>query len=396
MNNIIDFINHADEIVHSNSVEITMNNDAVVNSDINLLPNEFNALGESPLQGAPSVELANGHTAIPQQFFHYSRSQKNIEEVVSQIQFSSKLPIFVYEENGHCFLQVGIIGHENYPPLKQGQKINRNDKIVYGRKWFIEPHCPTSEVIQTAFLALQKVREHELREFFTLTIEKNHKTYKSTPFNTHMDLPLMASNAGLFHQKNTKKQINEPKNAITQNELTRFIKTQLSAFSFGGSAIVLKKLTHIEDNTWHLSFIIEKLHSPFKQFFPEFNQTIVSFSIVLNPDLSDNQLSAYFLHSLFESMLAISYRHLCEHFTYQGFARFSQHISPVDIANFSIDTRILKQPRTQAFNQAFKAMSAHVDGGKAPKMATGEHLRQLQQHSLNTSHFMEGYLPRES
>lgn len=36
-----------------------------------------------------------------------------------------------------------------------------------GRKWYLSPHMTTSEIVQTAFLAVTQALEHEARERFT-------------------------------------------------------------------------------------------------------------------------------------------------------------------------------------------------------------------------------------
>ena len=61
---------------------------------------------------------------------------------------------------------MGVVGHDNY----QKQPATGGLKLFFGRKWRVEPELPTSEVIQSVFLAIKKSREHEIRELFKLTL----------------------------------------------------------------------------------------------------------------------------------------------------------------------------------------------------------------------------------
>ena len=153
----------------------------------------FNCFGERALPYAPKVKLADGSHAVPQQFIEVNRSLTSVEKILGEISLPENYVLFAGKIDSVVFLQVSVIGCENYPstPAKSVQLA----KIVYGRRWLLEPTTPTSEVVQTAFLAVKKVREHELREHVFLLGEQNNQQnelHQSTPFNTHLDLPLMA------------------------------------------------------------------------------------------------------------------------------------------------------------------------------------------------------------
>lgn len=242
------------------------------------LPSKFNLKGEAVLPEAPSIILTDKKTgkqttAIPQQFFHYHRTRANLESIITNIAFEENFLLFVHEENNNLFLQVGIIGLENYPKKTKQEyaqtakqmQTSAPPKIVYGRRWFIEPFMPTSEVIQTAFIALKKAREHELREFFHLTVERDGVSYRTTPFNTHMDLPLMASHAELFNcdytlDKDKVAAKPTPNNAVlpTKNSLVntiglneqtlqKIIQQQLTDISFAGLTCQLIQFQCLND-----------------------------------------------------------------------------------------------------------------------------------------------------
>lgn len=62
------------------------------------------------------------------------------------------------------YVQIGLIGRENY---ERGPAVRRR-KLVYGRKWRLDADTPSSEILQTMYLAIQKAREHEVRELLTV------------------------------------------------------------------------------------------------------------------------------------------------------------------------------------------------------------------------------------
>ena len=189
-----------------------------------------NKYGETPLPYAPKINLTYSFSAknqhlndmsssnvnsinedhqeiIPQQYLDVNRSLKSVENILAKISLPDDYLLFAGQHESVIFLQVGIIGYENYPENKEQKE---SKKIVYGRRWMLEPTTPTSEVVQTAYLAVKKAREHELREhvFFTtlsttLTAQGNlesqkdtvqkRQNHRTTPFNSHMDLPVMTA-----------------------------------------------------------------------------------------------------------------------------------------------------------------------------------------------------------
>ena len=86
-------------------------------------------------------------TAFPQ---HYRRYKPDIGRPAAHRRrylLARRNLLFADEDGSGLYLQVGLIGRENY---ERGSQI-RPHKLVYGRKWRIDPDTPTSEVIQTAF-----------------------------------------------------------------------------------------------------------------------------------------------------------------------------------------------------------------------------------------------------
>ena len=86
------------------------------------------------------------------------------------------------------YVQIGMIGRENYD---RGPTV-RPRKLVYGRKWRIDADTPSSEIVQTIYLAIKKAREHEVRELLTIRDARSGAT--SAALSNHQDLPLLAQN----------------------------------------------------------------------------------------------------------------------------------------------------------------------------------------------------------
>jgi hypothetical protein len=96
------------------------------------------------IEGAPEIHLNNKKLSyIPQQFLRYYHTRETVEELVLDIHYDEKLPIFVCEDSSGIYIQVGVISYDIYIPLQQ----QPCQKIIYGRKWRVEPELPTSEII---------------------------------------------------------------------------------------------------------------------------------------------------------------------------------------------------------------------------------------------------------
>lgn len=370
------------------------------NQPIQQLPNGF---GEIPMQHAPLATLQNGVQAIPQQFLTYHRTKRNVEHIISRITFSEHYPLFVIEENHHLFLQVGIIGQENYPPNQK----RRDDKIVYGRLWKIETHQPTSEIIQTAFLAIIKAREHELREFLALSYQTmntasqtsaDNKTHKATLFNSHLDLPLMAKNEALFALPDEKtlqpsmKEIKSRLNAVLKRLYLGDNRFQLCQCQWLNQEIylLLNIVTHNEHTQTQSQSRKYMQASPF----PELSNTQISMLLSIeNNDLA--LIENRFLFCLMDKLLLKNQQFVEESFYFDGFARFSRQQNVQAIGQFSLDTRLFdKQTLSATFENDFKYNSHMVDGARAPNMASTQALATQQQKALDSTTNLQGYLPK--
>ncbi len=305
--------------------------------DNKYLSSESVKMAEHPLHEAPVVRLANGNDCTPQHFFAFDHTLNSVECLISKVEFSPQYPIFVSCDSGGVFLQAGVIGYDNY----QSHSPLQPKKIVYGRKWRVESNLPTSEIIQTTFLAIKKAREHELREFVSLYDPLSGK--RSTPFNCHHDLPLMASNAELFIHSSS---------AIEPFLNDEKMLPLLNKIRVGSRKITLMDFTKRAHNTIIDLTISEPDKSDDHGELSEFNN--LSLTLVLK-ELNVNE----FLHELMVELINISDRFVEEHFLFDGFARFSRQQDIISIGQFSINTRHIED---ENFNEDSKAVFRQHNG----------------------------------
>ena len=272
-------------------------------------------LGEYHLPKVPVVTLENGATCTPQHYFGFNHSLDSVEALLNNIEFSADYPVFVSTDQGGLFLQVGVVGVDNY----ERNVSDKTRKIVYGRKWRVEPNLPTSEIIQTVFLAIKKAREHELRELFTLDDALTHKT--STPFNCHQDLPLMATHSDLFRGK------------LSHQFNVASVQTLLASLTVDGRFIQLSGFQK-RPNNYLLDITLSKTEGNDHQGIGFSELDGAQISLILNHG-SLNEL----LFQLMDEILKLSDRFVEEHLLYKGFARFSRQQDIVSLARFSVNTR---------------------------------------------------------
>jgi hypothetical protein len=307
--------------------------------------------GEMRMPHAPSVELPNGKSCIPQHYLRYQQTAESIAEIVVDIDFDAHTPIFASADHSGMYLQVGLVGRENYDRSHQ----LRPQKLVYGRKWRIDTDTPTSEIIQTAFLAIKKAREHEVRELLTQRDPISGKT--STPFSSHLDLPLMALNLDLVGKAET----HAP--APSAERIAEF----LAPVRFGQRVIEVLDVLPRPNGTLLVDLQLGELPlaRQAEGDLSEFNH--LSFTVLLR-ELSQSEL----LHEIMAAMVLHSDRLVDERFTYKGFARFSRVHAPARIAQLSIATRPYARDAANAsFTPVFKAMNYEVDAARAPALGSG-------------------------
>jgi len=313
-------------------------------SDINL------NTGERAIENAPRLTLRNGRSCIPQHYLHYEHSVDSVEALISDVSFCARYPIFISQGAGGIILQIGIIGYDNY---KSAAK-QLGPKIVFGRKWRVEPNLPSSEIIQTAFLAIKKAREHEIRELLTLKIEG--KT--TTPFNNHHDLPLMARNSDIV---------------MTPAHHIPSLETGLKALKFDGGSFALSDVETLRNGMTALTL----------SYAPKIACAHAEFSaepiVLLLKTVTPNAL----YHALINEMIAISDRLVDETFTYKGFARFSRGTDAAAIAQLSADLRqnpkdVLKEKNeAKSFVKDFATERYDTDLTRIPQLTRSPYGQKL-------------------
>jgi len=322
--------------------------------------------GEKPIENAPPVQLGNGENCIPQHYLVFEHSRESVEKIVVNINYSEKYLVFVCEDNTGIYIQIGIIGFDNFVPFEQQQE----QKVVYGRKWRVEPQLPTSEIIQTVFLALKTAREHEVRELFQLASENR----VTTPFNNHQDLPLMAQNSELVTTKCVD-------TSLSAEEIQKY----LDRIIYDSSKLRLNSVKQF-NNKWVIEIKIENGKN--SQLQEMQNAQLIFFIDSLTVD------ELYF--QLMETLVGLSNRHVEENFYYLGFARFSRKNSVLEIARLSStlrkETCKLKE---NGFNNIFKKTNYETDKTRVPALYDGP-LGEKIKNNLARYGELEGILPIQS
>ena len=358
--------------------------------------------GELALEGSPKAALDDGRFCIPQHYLSYQHTLQSVEQLLLDIDFDARYPIFVSRnssdshsdnnsdsnsnKNSGIYIQVGIVGTDNY---KTTNPEHTQDKIVYGRKWRIETQLPTSEIIQTVFLALKKAREHEVRELFRL----DHQGKTTTPFNNHHDLPLLANSRNRLQTNKdassksllANKQIDNKQ--LSEQELSLFkakIEHILNAINYGGAIFELidLMLRPTDEYLVDLKVIASNGHA-----LTELEDTqFISFFI--------NKLDVnYFLHQLMQQLIVLSDRYVDETFTYRGFSRFSWDNNIEAIAQLSCEVRQLhKSEDAKNFTQHWQLNNYETDRSRIPVVSSGPLWSKLKNH-LDSFSLLESTMP---
>ena len=309
--------------------------------EISALPSEPLLKGEKALGNAPQAVLAGGRRCIPQHYLLYNHSLQSVEELVLDIEYDQRYPIFVSQDKGGIYIQIGVIGTDNYKKSPT--------KIVYGRKWRVEPQLPSSEIIQTVFLALKKSREHEVRELFRLVC--SDKT--TTPFNNHHDLPLLT---------NSRKRLQTSENTSTLSHFNQQLERILSAVSYDG--IRFELIDGTQRPSGHYLIELAILHS--KEIgLIEMKQNKHLAFMLTKLDIN------HCLHQLMQQLIQLSDRHIDENFRYRSFNRFSWNNDIQAIAKISSEVRQLhKSESLKNFHQDWQQNNYETDRSRIPKAST--------------------------
>jgi hypothetical protein len=300
-------------------------------------------LGEKVMPKAPKVLLSNGNYCIPQHYLTYHHTLESVEALICDIEYDPRYIVFAAQSESSIYIQVGVVGHDNYHK-KSSSKANQ-EKLLFGRKWRVEPELPTSEIIQSVFLAIKKSREHEVRELFKLTLDNS----TTTPFNTHIDLPLMAE----FYQQ---KQRTDESQAIIPAEKVSQV---LQKISYDHAYLTLHDIQQRANGLWLVDIDVRQTA---RSTLPEMKGARL---YLMLEDLSLNTLS----RALMDEMIRLSDRHVDQHFSYQGFNRFDPAIDIADIADLSQQSR--KQELAAHFAHEFTETNKQVDLMRIPPVKAG-------------------------
>jgi len=327
---------------------------------------------ELALPGAPSVELANGKAVTPQHYLQFNQSLASLEALLLKIECEPNILLFAGELDSAFYLQVGIIGHENY--RRSGQTVP--PKLVYGRKWLITPDAPTSEVIQTAFLAIKKVREHEIREFIKFKHDDNKL---SRPFSTHQDLPLLADNRELV--LGDVPQAND----YQFSDLERMVQ----ALSFCERPLVIQAHHHIGSRIL-LDIAIDKSGVN-----PDVSATLPEMTNFCGTLILDDYNPSVFVYKLVDALIAESDKYVAERFTYEGYARFSTANDPLKIGEISRVTRSnANVTTTKSFDDMLGAFNYETDEMRTPHIGRGG-LYERNAKAINSFDQLDGHMPKQ-
>lgn len=301
-------------------------------------------LGEKVMPKAPKILLSNGDYCVPQHYLTYHHTLQSVEALICDIEYDPRYVVFAAQELSGIYIQVGVVGHDNYH--KKSTQKESQLKLLFGRKWRVEPELPTSEIIQSVFLAIKKSREHEVRELFKLTL--NNST--TTPFNTHIDLPLMAE----FYDKD--QCISEP---IAATSTEQKINQVLNKINYDNSQLSLLEAQQRPNGLWLVDIKVQQTE---RSTLPEMDNATLYLMV---DELSLNALS----RALMQEFIRLSDLHVDKHFSYQGFHRFDPDIDIADIADLSQQSR--KHELAAHFASEFSKSNKEIDLMRIPTVKEG-------------------------
>lgn len=335
------------------------------------LPSAHLQPGESPLPRAPLVVLDTGDHHLPQHYVRYRHTLESITQLAGQVEYDTHTLLFAGKDHNGLYVQAGLIGRENYDRSTD----ERPRKLVYGRKWRIDPDTPTSEIIQTLFLAIKKAREHEIRELLTLRVPG---AGTSAVFSHHHDLPLLArQREQLVNHKSVGP---DPRHWLQQ---------QLDQLQFAQRPLELRAFEVRRNGSWLIDLALGAAPEARQREgdFPEFDGIELTLTL---PAGRGHELP----YAVMDALVAHSDRHVDEHFRFQGFRRFSRAHDLTMIARLSLQTRpYARHLADDRFERVFRASNYEVDASRAPTLGLGE-LGRRNRLRLDAMPGLLGHLPR--
>lgn len=327
--------------------------------------------GEVVMPHAPQVRLPSGLDCIPQHYLTYEHTLESVADLASRVVFDDETLVFATEDDKGIYIQIGLIGRENYDRALAV----RPRKLVYGRKWRIDSDTPTSEIVQTIFLAIKKAREHEVREL--LTVQDLQSGATSAPLSCHQDLPLMARNRDWVMGFEGE-----------EGSQTSVIKALLSNLRFAQRALHLQSLNFFGGRAWLSITLGDKPAAREREGgLSEFDH--LELCVAFDPSQPH-----HLIYELQDALIRVSDRHVEETFQFDGFARFSRQIDPRAIARLSVASRPYgRDSQNPSFYPVFQKSNYSVDAGRAPHLGDGA-LARRNRGVIEGVEGLTGHMPR--
>lgn len=323
--------------------------------------------GEQPIKNAPVIELDNGAVCIPQQYLSYFHSVSTIEDIIANCSFDSGYVVMAGQDSLGLYIQIGVIGFDTFkPPRHQKYK-----KMVYGRRWRIEPYFPTSELIQTIYLAIKKAREHEIRERLKINVDGKY----SAPFSSHQDLPLICSQFDSLSQC-------EPE--YTFDGFRRALLKITKKIQFDQSPL---RVLNIEKRYGDQILVDIKFIASEWSDLPEICDAIITI-IINKPSIN------LYLHELMDALIKQSDDYVADRFCYNEVPRFSKSVNPLKIAELSQRVRKkLTQTEYREFYVRLKIHNDKLDQLRVPKLLSKTSSSNVRKKLEENKMQITGYLP---
>ena len=323
--------------------------------------------GEQPIENAPIIELDNGAGCIPQHYLSYCHSIATIEQIIANCAFDNDYLLMAGHDSSGLYIQIGIIGFDTYrSPKRQETK-----KVVYGRRWRIEPYFPTSELIQTIYLAIKKAREHEIRERLKINVDGKC----SAPFSSHQDLPLIC---------NQFDELSAIEHHYSFEQFRRALVKFAKSIRFDHSSLQLLNIEKRYRDT--IAIDIKFIASEWSEM-PETQNAILTV-MIKKPGID------LFLHELMDALIKHSDDYVAENFLYNNVPRFSKSVNPLRIAQLSQQVRRkLPQPEHQEFYIRLAEHNECVDKLRAPTLVGKKIIEGVMQKLEMYDQGIIGFLP---
>jgi len=329
---------------------------------------DYQELGGRLISQAKKVKIDTVGDVFPQHYYTYHQDVGSLSRILSLIKAPAGFILFSGQDHHGLYLQVGIIGRENY--VRAGKP--DISKLVYGRKWRIDADTPTTEIVQTTLLAVQKVREHEVRELLSWTDPANG--IRATPFSCHQDIHLLT-----LHFTH-----NKPQSTAQNNEAE--LKQLISQLHLAGRELTLLQLVSLGAGRLLIELGLSAAVTP-NDSFADLGHSPISLV------LQEANLS-HFMHELMEQLILLSNRYCQEHFSFCGVNRFSREYDPRIIAGLSRRSRPYKKHMADtSFSAVFERVNAEIDKNRAPHLGGGL-LGQMNKNILEKRPALGGFMPK--